>query len=79
MLHLAMSPHGTDECHAGRAYQLRRPPLAKIRPDQSGTGWGLRLSGTALFEFRSVTANISKLFGPLEKPPLAALPFFRGC
>jgi hypothetical protein len=24
-------------------------------------------------------ANISELFGPLEKPPLAALSFFLGC
>jgi hypothetical protein len=27
----------------------------------------------------TVAANISELFGPLEKPPLAALPFFLGC
>jgi hypothetical protein len=27
----------------------------------------------------SFAANISELFGPLEKPPLAALPFFLGC
>jgi len=33
----------------------------------------------ALFEFRTVAANISELFRPLEKPPLAALPLFVGC
>jgi len=33
---------------------------------------------TALFEFRTVAANISELFGSLEKPPLAPLPFFLG-
>ena len=29
--------------------------------------------------FALFAANISELFGPLEKPPLAALPFFLGC
>jgi hypothetical protein len=32
-----------------------------------------------LFEFGTVAANISELFGPLEKPPLGVLPFFLGC
>ena len=29
--------------------------------------------------FARFAANISELFGPLEKPPLAALSFFLGC
>jgi hypothetical protein len=40
---------------------------------------GPEISWTVLFDFRTVAANISKLFRPLEKPPLAALPFFVGC
>jgi hypothetical protein len=42
----------------------------------------LRLGDMAsreLFEFGTVATNISELFGPLEKAPLAALPFFIGC
>jgi hypothetical protein len=27
----------------------------------------------------TLASNVSKLFRPLEKPPLAALPFFLGC
>ena len=34
---------------------------------------------TALFEFGTVAANISELFWSLDKPSLAALPFFIGC
>jgi hypothetical protein len=37
------------------------------------------ISGTALFEFSTVAANISELFRPFEKPPLAALPLFVCC
>jgi hypothetical protein len=40
---------------------------------------GAGISWTARFEFRTVAANISELFGPFDKPPLAALPLFIGC
>ena len=45
----------------------------KPRPDSSAPAVGRRLSGTALFEFRTVAANISELFRSFEKPPLAKL------
>jgi hypothetical protein len=69
-----------DDCH-----QPRKPPLAKIGPGGQHRRRGgdlnesVPISGTALFEFRTVAANISELFRPLEKPPLAALTLFVCC
>jgi hypothetical protein len=62
-----------------RRHQPRRPPLAKIRPGSPAPAMGPGITWTALFEFRTIAANILELFRPFEKPPLAALPLFVGC
>jgi hypothetical protein len=53
-----------------RRANARRTPLAKIRPGRPAPTMGAGISWTARFEFRTVAANISELFGPFDKPPL---------
>ena len=57
---------------------LATEAIAECIRSQSGERPGT-CSGTALFEFGTVAANTSELFGSLEKSPLPALPFFLGC
>jgi len=55
---------------------------ALVAEDWNGAIAALKLAALrdprALFEFGTVATSISELFGPFEKPPLAALPFFLG-
>jgi hypothetical protein len=68
-----------------RVYRVLLTELPRTRPartpgEQPGTSKRVIANKwIALFEFGTVATSISELFGPLEKPPLAALPFFLGC
>jgi len=68
-----------DQCciNVRKLFVNQAPSILHFEPIRRAAG-DSAAKWTALFEFGTVV-NISEFFGPLEKPPLAALSFFLGC